>query len=332
MIKKVPLFILALLCMGMLFQLPAQADTLPVKVMTYENGELGNAQEPASGVIDTGDADALDEMEDRYDPSDALGRAYTYAMITVVDPAENAETFNIRSINASTYTLNDGTEHSFQDGDEIYIYYYPSEITLPVYWVKEDLAPVDDATMARRLGGIGSRLYELTDGEAMWWDDNEKEKTSLTIPSDHSIAISSGDGAVLWTPYTLPKKTDAADGMPLIRYEIRSEDTEGKSPVRVLTSMDVTKESKTFYLQNGAHGISVAQTEDVGDGEVVAGKDMALYIIYKGGAKNTARTVAGGIERNIAANPLPFVFVLICGIALLFILLRQNPEDPEDPE
>lgn len=328
--KRSPLFILLLLCTCMLVSQPVQAATLPVKVQTYENGELGSAREVSSEEIDTGDEDAARSMESRYNPSDPNGRSYTYALTAIVNPDENTETFNVRSVNESTYTLNDGTEHSFRDGDEIHLYYYPSEITLPVYWVKENPVVSDDAVKERRLGGFGSHLYELTDEEAMWWDDNEKEKDSLTIPSGHPIAISSSDGAVLWTPYTLPKKTDAADGMPLIRYEIRSEDKEGKTAVRVLTSMDVTKENRTFFLQNGPHGISVAQTEVMGDGEVVAGKDMALYVIYRDNVNGAARSVAGGIEKSIASNPVPFIFVLISGIALLFILFRRRPADTEE--
>ena len=328
--RKILLFLMILLGTCILCPLPAQAAEMPVKVMTYENGELGSAEEVSSEEIDTGDAAALEEMESQFNPSDSQGTGYTYGLTSIVNPAENDEIFNVRSINESTYTLNDGKEYSFREGDEIHIYYYPSEITLPVYWVKENASVSDAATKERRLGGLGSHLYELTDEEAMWWDDNEKEKASLTIPSGHPIAISSNDGAILWTPYTLPKKTDAADGMPLIRYEIRSEDTEGKMPVRVLTSMDVTKENKTFYLQNGAHGISVAQTEEVGGGEVVSGKDMALYIIYKDDAKSAVHSVAGGIEKSIVSNPIPFIFVLICGIALLFILFRGRPEDTEE--
>ena len=254
--------------------------TIQVKVLTMPGYEIGSSEQVHKDSTELSSYVLLEDIAKEYD--NVVDDAYAYAFTSVVNSGRNRSIYNVKSADAERYVLHDNTEYDFADGDELWIYYYKKDFDLPVRWVKES----------------GENLEELSDSEAMWWDDNEKEKDTVLVPSDHPIAVSSTEGAILWTPYTLPKKMDLADGMPLIRYEIRNgklrsdpaykeeqrrraESGERIVPVKLLTSMEINDDVSTYYLQNSFQGIKVADNPDMEKAEIVTGNDMTLYVVYR---------------------------------------------------
>lgn len=296
---------------------------LPVKVFTMTGYEIGSSEQVHSDSTELSSYTLLEDVAKEYDK--AVDDSYAYAFTSVVNPVNNRSIYNVRSADAGRYVLHDNTEYDFTDGDELWIYYYKKEFDLPVRWVKE----------------ANDNLEELSDSEAMWWDDNEKEKDTVRIPSDHPIAVSSTEGAILWTPYTLPKKMDLADGMPLVRYEIRNgklrsdpaykeeqrrraESGERIVPVKILTSMEIDDNVSTYYLQNSFQGIKVADNPEMKKAEIVTGNDMTLYIVYKEKFKNTIIEEAQKItqtENKSGGRIVIEIIFVVAGIVLLVSIL-----------
>ena len=86
----------------------------------------------------------MEALQARYNPTDLCGEDMSFGTMAVHNPSADTTIYNVARIDGNTYILGDNTSYSFREGDELFLYYYQSNVTLPVYWVKEASTPTDE--------------------------------------------------------------------------------------------------------------------------------------------------------------------------------------------
>ena len=162
------------------------AESIPVQVLTYENGDLDDTEVawegtytlPADGEIPiTKAADAF---------ASKAPEGYSFGIASIRNDNVDASVYQVEEIDASNdmYRLADYTTYSIDPSDILAFYFYKSKAEVPVYWCKYD---------------IDGSLMELTDKEYSAFVGGETRASSVTIPNDRAAALAPAKAADVLT-------------------------------------------------------------------------------------------------------------------------------------
>lgn len=158
------------------------AGSIPVQILTYENGDLddtevaweGTYTPPADGSV------AITKAADAFVSKAPEG--YSFGIAAIKNDNVAPSIYQVEEIDASNdmYRLADYTTYSIEPSDILAFYFYKSKAEVPVYWCKYD---------------IDGSLMELTDKEYSAFVGGETRVDSVTIPNDRAAALAPAKAA-----------------------------------------------------------------------------------------------------------------------------------------
>ena len=162
------------------------AGSIPVQILTYENGDLddtevaweGTYTPPADGSV------AITKAADAF--ASKAPEGYSFGIAAIKNDSVDASVYQVEEIDSSNdmYRLADYTTYSIEPSDILAFYFYKSKAEVPVYWCKYD---------------IDGSLMELTDKEYSAFVGGETRVDSVTIPNDRAAALAPAKAADVLT-------------------------------------------------------------------------------------------------------------------------------------
>ena len=329
------------------------AGSIPVQILTYENGDLddtevaweGTYTPPADGSV------AITKAADAF--ASKAPEGYSFGIAAIKNDSVDASVYQVEEIDSSNdmYRLADYTTYSIDPSDILAFYFYKSKAEVPVYWCKYD---------------IDGSLMELTDKEYSAFVGGETRVDSVTIPNDRAAALAPakaadvltgepesgsagfeayvvGQDGLLDKPPFDPSSEEAS--------EDASGDGDGTEDGKVHYHMGGERTDNTAYkidsegllLQNTSSGIAFAgvglaglntDAQDIdtsepvvspADYEMISGSLPAIYVVYKDQSSLVPLAPgAGGGASGYGVIPWIIAAALATLILILIIVLRMR--------
>lgn len=283
------------------------ADSVPVSIMTYENGDLDNAQEVYQGSCAWSGETDIKEAAAR-DFGNQIPANYTLGIAAVANQKEDRTIYRVKSIDVAkgSYELTDNTAYSIYEGDVLTLYYYPETISVPVYWCKTN---------------ANGALSELSDAEYKAVEGSKDKQTIIDVKDSKETVFAPVDSDIQVT-YAI-----GSDGF----FEGAKNDLD-----RV--------ESTALFLKNGAYGLSYAAAttenpldEAAGDGagadegksstepeyETFSSGAPAIYIICQLEQDQLPQTAEPTEENDDGGSLIPFFMIVVLVVLLLYAAGRK---------
>lgn len=328
------------------------AGSIPVQVLTYENGDLdatevvweGTYAPPAGGSVKiTKAADAF---------ASKAPEGYSFGIAAIKMEKVDASIYQVEEIDAANdmYRLTDYTTYNIDPNDTLAFYFYKSTAEVPVYWCKYDL---------------DGSLTELTDKEYSAFVGGETRVTSVTVPDDRAASLApakaadvlTGDpdaGASGFEAYVVGQ--DGLLDMP--PFDPSAEDAYGEGTSgeddsaadgKVYYRMGGERTDDTAYkidsegllLQNTSTGVAFAgvglaglktEAQDIdtsdpvvspADYEMISGSLPAVYVVYQD-QSGLVPLAQGAAEDGIGAIPWIIAAALVTLVFILIVFLRMR--------
>ena len=277
-------------------------DSIPVSIMTYENGDPDNAQEVWQGSCAwSGDTD-VSEAAAR-DFAEQIPDGYALGIAAVVNQENDRTIYRVKTIDVAkgSYELADHTSYAIYKGDVLTLYYYPETIEVPVYWCRYD---------------VNGALVELSANEYKAVEGSKDKLTSVRVRTgkDTVFAPVSGDTQVTYAV--------GADGIF----------SGGKNDLDKI-------ESTALFLKNGAYGLSYAAAttenpldEVSGTGEAAStepqyetftGGAPAVYVICQLEQDELPQAEAPEENEDNDGSLTPFFIIVVVVLLLLYAAGRK---------
>lgn len=324
------------------------AESIPVQVLTYENGDWDDSELvwegtytlPAEGSV------AITKVADAFASNAPEG--YSFGIAAIKNDKVDASIYQVEEIDATNdiYRLADLTTYNIFPKDILAFYFYKSTAEVPVYWCTYN----------------GDRsLKELTDKEYSALVGSGARVSSITVPNDRAAALAPAKTADVLTGD--PDNDSAAfeayvvgqDGLlDKPPFDPSSEDASGDSSGaddKVYYRMGGERTDDTAYkidsegllLQNTPTGIAFAgiglaglktDTQSIdtsnpvvspADYEMISGSLPAVYVVYRDGsglASLTQDAAGGGVSGLGGVIPWIIAAVLVAVLLILIVYLR----------
>lgn len=326
------------------------AESVPVQVLAYENGDLdhtevvweGTYTPPAKSVPITEVADAF---------ASKAPEGYSFGIASIKKAQVDTSIYQVEEIDGSAgiYRLADYTTYDISGDDILGLYFYKAAVEVPVYWCQYN---------------IDGALIELTDREYRAVSGSETRVKSITVPDDRAASLGPVESADLVIAMRNAEETgvdtyvvgqDGLLGSPLFDtpYEASSEEGEDHKVVYKMggesTADSAYKiDSDGLLLENTSSGVAFAgvsmgglKTETQGidtsnpvvspvEYEMIAGSLPAVYIVYENPsstvplASGIADDGSGAIPWLIVIAIATLIVILILVILILFLRKRKR--------
>lgn len=314
-------------------------ESIPVQVLTYENGDLDSAElvwegaytPPAQGTV------AITEAAGAF--ASKAPEGYAFGVAAVMNGKVDATIYQVEEIDVSNeiYRLTDYTTYNIFPGDVLAFYYYKALADLPVYWCRYR---------------DGRTLTELSDAEYDAVVGGASRADYITVPHDRAAVLAPAKTADILTgePDSEASKFDAyvvgRDGLldtPL--PEPSTEDDKvyyrmgGESTADSAYKID----SDGLLLQNTSSGIAFAgiglaglktgtQSIDTSNPvtspaeyEMISGSRPAVYVVYDD-PSGLISLPSGAPGKGALSSMIPWIIAaaLITLILILIVYLRMR--------
>lgn len=327
------------------------AESIPVQVLTYENGDWDDSEmvwegtytPPAEGTVEiTKAAKAF---------ASKAPEGYSFGIAAIKNDKVDASIYQVEEIDAANdiYRLADLTTYNISEKDVLAFYFYKSTAEVPVYWCTYN----DDGS-----------LKELTEKEYSAFVGSGARVSSITVPDDRAATLAPAKTADVMTGDPDADSTAfeayvvGQDGLldkPPFDASSESSSGDGSSGVddKVYYRMGGERTNDTAYkidsegllLQNTSTGIAFAGIGLAGlktdtqridtsnpvvspaEYEMISGSLPAVYVVYRdssGLASLSQDASGGGISSIGGMIPWMIAAVLVTVLLILLIYIRMR--------
>lgn len=325
------------------------AESIPVQVLTYENGDWDDSELVWEGTytLPAEGSAAITKVADAFASNAPEG--YSFGIAAIKNDKVDASIYQVEEIDAANdiYRLADLTTYSIFPKDILAFYFYKSTAEVPIYWCTYN----DDGS-----------LRELTDKEYSAFVGNGTRVSSITVPDDRAATLAPAKTADVVTGDPDDKSTAfeayvvGQDGLlDKPPFDPSSENAPGDSSSgaddKVYYRMGGERTDDTAYkidsegllLQNTSTGIAFAGISLAGlktdtqsidtsnpvvspaDYEMISGSLPAVYVVYRdssGLASLTQDAAGGGVFGLGGVIPWIIAAVLVAVLLILIVYLR----------
>ena len=328
------------------------AGSIPVQVLTYENGDLDNAEKVWEGTYTPPAGGNVPITKAAGAFASKAPDGYSFGVAAVMNGKVDTSIYQVEEIDVKNdmYRLADNTTYNIFPEDYLSFYYYKAAVDMPVYWCQSDL---------------DGSLKELTDAEYKALTGNETRVNSITVPDDRAASLAPAEAADILTGD--PDADDAGieayvigrDG--LLATPLQGASSEGDKDAQDAEdekvyfrlggeSTDDTAykiDSDVLLLKNSSTGIAFAgvslaglktDSQDIdtsipvvspADYEMISGSPPAIYVVYENQsgivplASGVTEDGSGAIPWLIAGSIATLILILLV-VLIIFLRARRK--------